>query len=116
MSRYITSQWEQLGIEIDHVVEDYSGVISQRMRRRVHYLPILKNGDVHSNVFPLDWPMPATDTSSTRPEWGVGFESQAGARWLFDILGEPNKACERSCTCSGWTGRCTGFSTLAFFR
>ena len=89
---YIMAQWEQLGIETQRIVEDDAGVISQRMRRRVHYLPILKNGDVHSNVYPLDWPLPATDTSSTRPGWGVGFESQAGARWIFDILSEPNKA------------------------
>ena len=31
---YITSQWEQLGIEIEQLIEDYGGVISQRMRRR----------------------------------------------------------------------------------
>jgi hypothetical protein len=32
--------------------------------------------------------MPTVDTSSSRPGWGVGFESQAGAKWLFEILGE----------------------------
>ncbi|MXX92704.1 MAG: hypothetical protein F4Y63_04520 [Chloroflexi bacterium] len=89
---YITSQWEQLGIEIEQLIEDYGGVISQRMRRRVQYLPVFKNGDVHSNVYPLDWPLPTVDTSSSRPGWGVGFESQPGAKWLFEILGEQDKA------------------------
>ena len=62
------------------------------MRRRVQFLPVLKNGDVHSNVYPLDWPMPTVDTSSSRPGWGVGFESQAGAKWLFEILAEKDRA------------------------
>ena len=89
---YITSQWEQLGIEIEQLIEDYGGVISQRMRRRVQFLPVLKNGDVHSNVYPLDWPLPTVDTSSSRPGWGVGFESQPGGKWLFEILAEQDKA------------------------
>jgi ABC-type transport system substrate-binding protein len=89
---YITSQWEQLGIEIEQLIEDYGGVISQRMRRRVQFLPVLKNGDVHSNVYPLDWPLPTVDTSSSRPGWGVGFESQPGGKWLFEILASQDKA------------------------
>jgi ABC-type transport system substrate-binding protein len=84
----VMSDWARLGIEIDGLVEDYGGVISPRMRQRVQFLPVLKNGDVHSNVYPLDWPLPTVDTSSSRPGWGVGFESQAGAKWLFEILGE----------------------------
>ncbi len=92
VAKYITAQWEQLGIEIEEVVEDYGGMISQRMRRRVQYFPVLKNGFVYSNAFPLDWPMPNTDSSFTRPGWGVGFESQPGARWFLEILSEPDKA------------------------
>jgi ABC-type transport system substrate-binding protein len=84
----IMSDWARLGIEISGLVEDYGGVISPRMRQRIQFLPVLKNGDVHSNVYPIDWPMPTVDTSSSRPGWGVGFESQAGAKWLFEILGE----------------------------
>jgi ABC-type transport system substrate-binding protein len=84
----VMSDWARLGIEISGLVEDYGGVISPRMRQRIQYLPVLKNGDVHSNVYPIDWPMPTVDTSSSRPGWGVGFESQAGAKWLFEILGE----------------------------
>ena len=84
----IMSDWTRLGIEISGLVEDYGGVISPRMRQRIQYLPVLKNGDVHSNVYPIDWPLPTVDTSSSRPGWGVGFESQAGAKWLFEILGE----------------------------
>lgn len=88
---YITSQWEGLGIQIEQLIEDYGGVISQRMRRRVQFLPVLKNGDVHSNVYPLDWPLPTVDTSSSRPGWGVGFESQPGGKWLFEILAEQDR-------------------------
>ena len=84
----VMSDWARLGIEISGLVEDYGGVSSPRMRQRVQYLPVLKNGDVHSNVYPIDWPLPTVDTSSSRPGWGVGFESQAGAKWLFEILGE----------------------------
>jgi ABC-type transport system substrate-binding protein len=84
----IMSDWARLGIEIEGLVEDYGGVISPRMRQRVQFLPVLKNGDVHSNVYPLDWPLPTVDTSSSRPGWGVGFESPAGAKWLFEILAE----------------------------
>jgi ABC-type transport system substrate-binding protein len=84
----IMSDWARLGIEIEGLIEDYGGVISPRMRQRIQYLPVLKNGDVHSNVYPIDWPLPTVDTSSSRPGWGVGFESQPGAKWLFEILGE----------------------------
>jgi len=84
----VMSDWARLGIEIDGLVEDYGGVISPRMRQRIQFLPVLKNGDVHSNVYPIDWPLPTVDTSSSRPGWGVGFESQPGAKWLFEILGE----------------------------
>lgn len=84
----IMSDWARLGIPISGLVEDYGGVISPRMRQRVQFLPVLKNGDVHSNVYPIDWPLPTVDTSSSRPGWGVGFESQPGAKWLFEILGE----------------------------
>jgi ABC-type transport system substrate-binding protein len=84
----IMSDWNRLGIETIGLIEDYGGVISPRMRQRIQYNPVLKNGDVHSNVYPLDWPLPTVDTSSSRPGWGVGFESPAGAKWVFEILAE----------------------------
>ena len=88
----IMSDWSSLGITTVGLEEDYGGVISPRMAARQQFNPVLKNGDVHSNVYPLDWPMPPVDTSSSRPGWGAGFESPAGARWLFDILGEQDRA------------------------
>jgi ABC-type transport system substrate-binding protein len=84
----VMSDWSRLGIETIGLIEDYGGVISPRMRVREQINPVLKNGDVHSNVYPLDWPMPTVDTSSSRPGWGIAFESPAGARWLFEILAE----------------------------
>ncbi len=91
---YITGQWEKLGIEIEKVVEDYGGEIAPRLSRRGQFLPILKNGIVFSNIFPLDHPFPSTDTSITRTNrgWGVGFESQPASRWLQEITAEPDKA------------------------
>ena len=88
----IMSDWNRIGIPTQGLVEDYGGVISPRMRQRIQFNPVLKNGDVHSNVYPLDWPMPPVDTSSSRPGFGVGFESTAGARWLVEILGERDRA------------------------
>ena len=86
------STWTQLGIQISGLEEDYGGVISPRMRRREQLLPVLKNGDVHSNSYPLDWPLPTVDSSSSRPGWGPGFESPAQAYWLFQILPEKDPA------------------------
>jgi ABC-type transport system substrate-binding protein len=84
----IMSDWSRLGIQTVGLIEDYGGVISPRMAKREQFNPVLKNGDVHSNVYPLDWPMPTVDTSSSRPGWGPAFESPAGAKWLFEILAE----------------------------
>jgi len=88
----VMSTWTQLGLEISGLEEDYGGVISPRMRRREQLLPVLKNGDVHSNSYPLDWPLPTVDSSSSRPGWGPGFESPAQAYWLFQILPEKDPA------------------------
>jgi len=86
----IMSDWARLGIPIEALIEDYGSVISPRLQQRIQFRPVLKNGDIHSNVFPLDFPLPSVDTSSSRPNWGLGFESQAGARWLSEIRSESN--------------------------
>ncbi len=86
----IATNWAELGIDASVLSVDYGGVVSPKIRLRVQFEPILKNGDVHTNVFPLDWPMPRVDTSDSRPGWGMAIESQAGAKWLFEILGEPD--------------------------
>ncbi len=88
VAQLIIGDWQKLGLTVEGSNEDYGGVISPRMRRREQFLPVLKNGDVHSNLYPLDWPLPTVDTSRSRPGWGVGFESQAGAGWLSEILAE----------------------------
>ena len=88
----VMSDWARLGIEISGLVEDYGGVISPRMKRREQYLPVLKNCDVHSNVWPQDWPIPPVDTSRTRPSWGCGFESKFGAKMVSDVLMEKDAA------------------------
>jgi ABC-type transport system substrate-binding protein len=88
----IVAVWAALGIDAYVEGVDYVGVVLPRMRERVQFNPVLKNGDVHSNVYPLDWPMPPVDTSASRPGWGVGFESPAGAQWLLEILAEQDPA------------------------
>jgi len=71
----IVSEWTKLGVPVSEITEDYSTVISQRMRKREQFWPVLKNGDVNSNVYPVTWPYPLVDSSLSRPGWGVGFES-----------------------------------------
>jgi ABC-type transport system substrate-binding protein len=88
----VNSTWSQLGINVSQLVEDYGGVISPRMRRREQFLPVLKNGDVNSSVFPLDWPYPPVDSSISRPGWGVGFESPYLSSQHFAIRGSQDRA------------------------
>jgi ABC-type transport system substrate-binding protein len=71
----ITSQWSAIGVNVTQNREDYGSVISPRMRQRVQFNPVVKNGDVHSNVFPLDWPYPPVDSALSRPGWGIAFET-----------------------------------------
>lgn len=88
----VNSTWSQLGISVSQLVEDYGGVISPRMRRREQFLPVLKNGDVNSSQFPLDWPYPPVDSSISRPGWGVGFETPFLSSKHFEIRGSQDKA------------------------
>jgi ABC-type transport system substrate-binding protein len=88
----VNSTWEQLGISVSQLVEDYGGVISPRLRRREQFLPVLKNGDVNSSQFPLDWPYPPVDSSISRPGWGVGFETTYLSSQHFSIRGSQDKA------------------------
>jgi len=71
----VNSMWRDVGVNADIVKEEYGVVISPRMRERTQSMPVVKNGDVGSNNYPIDWPMPPCDSSMTRPGWGVGFES-----------------------------------------
>ena len=92
MADFIAADWRRLGIDVQLENVNYGGDILPRMQQRNQFNPILKNGDVHSNVIPLDHPFPATDTSATRPAWGTGIESPAAARWLFAMFAERDKA------------------------
>ena len=72
----VNTMWQDIGVRAEITKEDYGAVISPRMRKREQALPTVKNGDVHSNVWPIDWPYPPVDSSLSRPGWGVGFESK----------------------------------------
>lgn len=71
----ILSEWAAIGLNPVAKIEDYGSIISPRMRQRVQFDPVLKNGDVNSNQFPKDWPYPPVDSALSRPGWGVGFET-----------------------------------------
>lgn len=91
ISDAIASDWSKLGIEVEYLSRFYPRDISPQLRQRQQVFPVLKNGDVHSNNWPLDFPMPITDSSATRPGWGVGFESKPAAKWYFDISAERDR-------------------------
>ncbi|MCI0439039.1 MAG: ABC transporter substrate-binding protein [Chloroflexi bacterium] len=88
----ITGMWTAVGIRTTQSREDYGAVISQRMRLREQSIPVLKNGDVHSNVWPSDFPYPPVDTSLSRPGWGMAFESDILAGLHKKIRGEQDRA------------------------
>ncbi len=83
----IVERWSELGIEVVNVVEDYGAFIRPRLIDRTQFLPVLKNGNVPSNRFPLDFPIPHQDFSGNRPGLGFGFESQAAANWWLSMQG-----------------------------
>lgn len=85
----VNSMWQELGIKAEITKEDYGAVISPRMRLRTQFWPVIKNGDVHSNVWPTDWPLPPVDSSLSRPGWGVGFESVLLASMHVKVKAEP---------------------------
>ncbi len=88
----ITSQWSQIGLNVVEKREDYGSVISPRMRQRVQFDPVVKNGDVNSNQFPKDWPYPPVDSALSRPGWGVGFETPVLSSNHLEIRSSQDKA------------------------
>ncbi len=90
VSDAIASDWAKLGIEVEYLSRIYPRDIQPQLRDRQQFYPVLKNGDVHSNILPLDFPLPIMDSSATRPGFGVGFESKPAARWFFEISAERN--------------------------
>lgn len=84
----IVSTFSQLGLKVEQRLEAYGSVVSQRMRQREQFWPVLKNGDVNSNIYPITWPPPSVDTSLSRPGWGAGFESPFIVKMNKAILGE----------------------------
>ena len=84
--------WASLGITVTGLIESYGGVVSPRMQMRTQFLPLIRNGDLHSSTLPLDLPLPAADSSITRPNWGVGFETPFLSGQHFSIRNQPDKA------------------------
>jgi ABC-type transport system substrate-binding protein len=88
----VTSAWAGLGLNIIQKREDYGAVISPRMRQREQMDPVVKNGDVNANLFPLDWPYPPVDSALSRPGWGPGFETPVLSGNHLAIRGSKDKA------------------------
>jgi len=88
----VGSDWEAIGVKTDMLTEDYSAVVSPRMRTRTQLYPVVKNCSVESANNPLDWPMPPADSSLTRPGWGCAFEDLFSARMQKKIGEERDKA------------------------
>jgi ABC-type transport system substrate-binding protein len=84
----VGAMWAQVGVNATILREDYGTVISPRMRMRNQSMPVIKNGDVNANNFPLDWPFPPVDSALTRPGWGVGFESDVLSTMHLKIRSE----------------------------
>ncbi len=88
----VATAWEQIGVKTTLLTEDYGAVVSQRMRTREQFWPVVKNCSVESANTPLDWPMPPADSSLTRPGWGCAFEDPFSALMQNKITFEPDKA------------------------
>ncbi|MDP3061954.1 MAG: ABC transporter substrate-binding protein [Chloroflexota bacterium] len=84
----IAAMLAPIGIKATIPREDYAAVISPRMRQRIQFDLVIKNGDVHSNVWPIDWPYPPVDSALSRPGWGTGFESDLLATMHLKIRAE----------------------------
>ena len=87
----VNSMWQDIGINASITKADYSAVVSPNMRARQQYYPVIKNGDVHSNVWPIDWPYPPVDSTMSRPGWGVGFENEFNAKMHVKIRANQNR-------------------------
>ncbi len=88
----IASTYNQLGIRTTLDRSNYATVISPAMRKREAFWPVIKNGDVPTNVYPADWNLPPADTSISRPGWGCGFENKFEADIYYKALVEPDRA------------------------
>jgi ABC-type transport system substrate-binding protein len=88
----VGAAWESIGVRTTLSTEDYGAVVSQGMRARIRFYPVVKNCSVESANNPLDWPLPPADSSLTRPGWGCGFEDPFSAYMQGAITNEADKA------------------------
>lgn len=87
----VATGWESVGVKTTLLTEAYGPIVSQRMRLREQFWPVVKNCSVESANNPLDWPMPPADSSLTRPGWGCGFEDPFSALMQNRITFQPDK-------------------------
>jgi peptide/nickel transport system substrate-binding protein len=91
MGDAIAATWTAIGVKTTLDRSDYGAVVAPQMRKREAFYPIMKNCDHPTNIYPVDWPLPPSETSLTRPGWGCGFESPYLVEMHFKILNEPDR-------------------------
>jgi len=87
----VTTMWRDVGVNAIQERVDYGAIVAPKLIAREQSNIIMKNCDVFSNFYPLDWPFPPTETSLTRPGWGCGLESPYLAEMHLKISAEPDR-------------------------
>ncbi len=87
----VAAGWEDLGVNVTLLTEEYGAVVVPRMRDRTQPWPVVKNCSVETANYPFDWPPPPADSSFSRPAWGCAFESRFLDYMFVSINGERDK-------------------------
>lgn len=88
----VAAGWEDIGVKVTLLDEEYGAVVVPRMRDRTQPWPVVKNCSVETANYPFDWPPPPADSSFSRPAWGCSFESKFLDYMYVNINGERDKA------------------------
>ncbi|MCH8062458.1 MAG: hypothetical protein IH861_08145 [Chloroflexi bacterium] len=88
----VAAGWEELGVRVTLLTEEYGSVVVPRMRDRTQPWPVVKNCSVETANYPFDWPPPPSDSTFSRPAWGCSFESKFLDYMFININGARQKA------------------------
>jgi ABC-type transport system substrate-binding protein len=88
----VAAGWEELGVKVTLLTEEYGAVVVPRMRDRTQPWPVVKNCSVETANYPFDWPPPSADSTFSRPAWGCSFENRFLDYMYMEINGERQKA------------------------
>ena len=88
----VAAGWEELGVKVTMLTEEYGAVVVPRMRDRTQPWPVVKNCSVETANYPFDWPPPSADSTFSRPAWGCSFENRFLDYMYMEINGSRDKA------------------------